>query len=99
MLADAERRGGIKGIACGPDGSNFLSYPSSIQRVSPDGRITILAENITIDRGTRGQAAQTDLRGLAVSDDGGIVAADSGGRRVIRISRDGKVATLLLLRA
>lgn len=96
MIANADRRGGIKGVACGPDGTIFLSYPDSVQRVSPDGRVSTLAENITIDRGAGGpENTRTDLRGLAVSEDGSVFAADSGGRRVIKIAPEGKLTTLL----
>jgi len=37
----------------------------------------------------------TDLRGLAVDDKGMIYAAESGGRRVIKITPEGKVTAVL----
>jgi sugar lactone lactonase YvrE len=93
MLADADRRGGIKGIASGPDGSIYLSYPGAVQKVSGDGRTSVVAENIKLEGA--GAGARTDLRGLAVDEKGVVYAADSGGRRVIKIAPDGKVTTVL----
>ena len=95
MIAEADRRGGIKGLACGPDGAIYLSYPEAVQKVSADGNESILAEGVAIRRGPGGNPVRADLRGLAVSGSGSIYAADSGGRRVIRITPDGKVNTVL----
>jgi hypothetical protein len=95
MIAEADRRGGIKGLACGPDGSNYLSYPEAVQRVSAERRASILAEGVAIRGGPGGSTARAELRGLAVSDKGTVYVADSGGRRVIRITPDGKASTVL----
>lgn len=93
MLADADRRGGIKGLASGVDGSIYLSYPSAIQKITADGHASIVAEDIRMEQGR--PEMRPDLRGLAVSDKGIIYAADAGGRRVIKITPDGKVTTVL----
>lgn len=38
----AEEMGGIKGLATGPDGSFFISYPRAVLRVARDGTFTPL---------------------------------------------------------
>jgi sugar lactone lactonase YvrE len=93
------RRTGSNGIAAGPNGSFLYTDNQSIYTVASDGKATVFA---TVARlpGAKlvpGNALGDGplLRGLAIGDDGSIVVAASGDGRVLRISSDGQVSTLL----
>ena len=36
--------GGIKGLAAGPDGSLYAAYPRSVQKITPAGAVTTVAD-------------------------------------------------------
>src|SRR5262249_55989325 len=71
---------------------------SRIRRVFPDGTITTVAGTTTAGfSGDGGQAtsAQLDLPyGVAPTADGGFVIADTGNRRVRRVSATGVITTI-----
>ena len=42
----AEEMGGIKGLAEGPDGAFFISYPKAVLRVAHDGTFSLAHSSI-----------------------------------------------------
>jgi sugar lactone lactonase YvrE len=87
----------IGGIIAGPDGSLYYTENSAIRKITAQGRISTAA---TIRPLISGQSIPaTDqhpyLRGLAVDARGVMYVADTGDARVLKITPDGKVATLL----
>jgi DNA-binding beta-propeller fold protein YncE len=98
MIAQAQKLGGIKGLACGPDGSLYVSYPQAVQKVTVEGHASMLAEGIEMDRSHVADPATPGpyLRGLAVAADGTVYAAASNCRAVLKLTADGKTTTTFL---
>jgi hypothetical protein len=94
----AEKMGGITGLATGPNGSFFLSYPKAILRVAADGTFTTLLNPVVApdcDRHPPSSQDAPSLRGL-VADAGGVIyVAATGCRCVLKITPDAKVTTVL----
>jgi sugar lactone lactonase YvrE len=98
MAAEADKLGGIKGLACGPDGSIYVSYPRAVQRITPDGRASMVIRDID----AQGCTAEVDparpapdLRGLAVDRQGIVYIAATNCRRVLKITPTGKMMTVM----
>lgn len=85
----------VGGIAFGPDGSMFLTDGSSVRKVSLDGVVTTIAQNLNFrtadDKPTLFGGAYGTLAGLAVDSYGNVYVADAGNRRLLEIKPDGKV--------
>src|SRR4029077_6953456 len=102
LLSPAFRRtsdelGGIKGLAAGPDGSLYASYPKAILKFTLDGKVTTLADPVVVahcDKQPPGEDAPF-LPRLAVDAHGVVYAAATGCRCVIKIMPDGRVETVL----
>jgi hypothetical protein len=98
MIDASDKLGGIKGIACGPDGSIYLSYPQAVQRITLDGHASMVAEGIEVSGcGPAADPATPGvyLRGLAVADDGTVYAAATNCRAVIKITPQRKITVLV----
>jgi sugar lactone lactonase YvrE len=97
----SERLGGIKGLAAGPDGALYVSYPKAVLKLSAEGKVTTLADPVVAadcDEDLPPGAAADQLpllRGLAADGGGAVYAAASCCRRVVKISAGGKVQTVL----
>lgn len=93
----AKELGGIRGVATGPDGTLYVSYERAIQRITPAGNVTTVAENITVSE-CDADVGENDrppfLRGLAVDSRGVVRAAATGCRAVVRITEN-HVETIL----
>lgn len=98
LSATAHRLGGIKGLASGPDGSLYVAYPRTVQKITPDGRVTTLADPVVIndcDEDVAPGEAEPSLRGLAVDSHGLVYASATGCHRVVKLTPDGRVSTVL----
>ena len=93
----SEELGGIKGLAVGPDGSLYASYPKAVLKITMDGTITTLVNPVVVKDCELNVASNDSpwLRGLAVSSTGIVYVAASGCGSVIKILPDGKVKTVL----
>jgi len=94
----AEEMGGIKGLAVGPDGSLFISYPKAVLNVARDGTFTTLLNPVVTPECDKHPPSIQDapsLRGLAVDERGVVYVAATGCRCVLKIAPDAKVATVL----
>jgi hypothetical protein len=93
----AERLGGIKGLATGPEGSLFVTYPRAVQKITPAGAVTMLADSVVVPGCDHVPTDIPDpyLRGLAVDGRGTVYAAATGCRCVVKITAGGKVETVL----
>jgi hypothetical protein len=100
-LADLNE--GVMGLANGPDGSLFVAGPNAILKVKTDGTVTTLVHPVVVKdcdddlaKSSHTRAFHSPyLRGLDVADDGTIYAAVTGCRCVVKITRDGKLETML----
>jgi sugar lactone lactonase YvrE len=87
----------IGGIIAGPDGSLYYTEDSAIRRITAQGRVSTVATVCALVNGPSIPATNQHpyLRGLAVDARGVTYVADSGDARVLKITPDGKVTTLL----
>jgi streptogramin lyase len=87
----------LGGIVTGSDGSLYYTEASAIKRITPQGRI---GTAVTVRAPARPPSIPaTDqhpyLRGIAVDDSGVMYVADTGDARVLKITPNGKITTLL----
>jgi sugar lactone lactonase YvrE len=69
----------------------------TVQRLSPDGKITAVAGGTTGAGGDGGRAERAELnipRGLAVDHNGNLFIADTGNHRIRRVGVDGVITTI-----
>ncbi len=88
----------IGGMAFGPDGALYLTDSSNIRKITLDGRMTMLAGNIAVENRAESpmpDSAVTRLFGIAVDPQSNAFVADYGNRRVIKISPDGSLTTVV----
>jgi hypothetical protein len=97
----AEKLGGIKGLACGPDGSLYASCPSAVLKIKLDGKVTTLIHPIALSdvdadlpKGTP-EEQKPFLRGLAVDTRGNVYAAATGCRCVVKVTPEGRAEVIL----
>jgi hypothetical protein len=87
---------GITGLAAGPDGYLYVACPSSVLKVKMDGTFTTLVSPVVVkDCDEESKDRNPYLRGLAVDARGTVYAAANGCHCVVKITPDGKVATVL----
>jgi sugar lactone lactonase YvrE len=85
------------GFAWTADGSLLVTDSgSSVRRVAPDGTVTTLAggQKKGFADGPAADAKFDGACGLAVDEAGDILVADTGNRRIRKITKDGQVSTL-----
>jgi DNA-binding beta-propeller fold protein YncE len=106
VLARGETFQGISGIAAGPDGSLYVTDASRadtnvIRKITLDGTISIFASldilAISKDSAKKPppETPAAYCRGLAVDPQGVVYVAATGSRRVLKITPQGKVSTIL----
>jgi hypothetical protein len=87
---------GITGLATGPDCCLYVACPSAILKVKMDGTFTTLVSPVVVkDCDEESKDRNPYLRGLAVDSRGTVYAAANGCHRVVKITPDGKVETVL----
>jgi hypothetical protein len=99
----AKMKEAVTGLATGPDGSLFVACPSAILKVKTDGTVTTLVHPVEVKDGEDAFGKEADspffhapyLRGLDVTADETVFAAVTGRRCVVKISKEGKVETVL----
>jgi hypothetical protein len=95
----AARFGSVGGMAFGLDGSLYLTDGDSVRKVSMDGTVTTLASKLTVptdkDKQTLFGGSYGTLAGLTADSDGSVFLADAGNRRLLKVSRAGKVDVVL----
>jgi hypothetical protein len=93
----------LEGITAGPGNSVYYTEGGTIHRVSATGEVTTAATvpASTIDPSIPGIPPDQRplLRGLKVDASGAIVVTCSGDGRVVKITRDGKITTLVQSRS
>jgi len=89
----------LNGIAPGPDCSLYYTENNAIRRITAEGRVSTVATIRALVGGPSipGTDQHPYLRGLAVDARGAIYVADNGDARVLKITPNGKVTTLLQL--
>lgn len=98
LNATTEKLGGIRGLASGRDGVLYLSCPSAVLKIKPDGMISTLVHPIALndcDKDPHDATDEPGLRGLAADSRGTVFAAATGCHRVVKISSNGKIGIVL----
>ena len=91
---------GISGLATGPEGSLYLACNNAVLKVKADGTFTKVAEKVEVkdcdeDIPDDPTVRMPALRGLAVDAKGTVYVAATGCHRVVKITADGKIETVL----
>lgn len=89
----------INGLAGGPNGSFYYTDDASIGRITAQGAASTLATISPLASGPRipGNEMRPYLRGLKVDVKGVVYVADAGDARVLKVTPDGKLSTILQL--
>jgi hypothetical protein len=101
LEAAVEKLGGIKGLAFGPEDNLYVSCPSAIIKVKPDGTFSTLVHPIPLEKCDEEFPPEMPkehspfLRGLAVDARGTVFVAATGCRAVVRISTNGQPAVVM----
>jgi hypothetical protein len=88
----------VGGMAFGGDGALYVADGASIRKVVMSGSVKTLAHNLAPENSSdssAGKGAATRLLGIAVDGQDNIFVADHENRRVLKMTPDGKVATLV----
>jgi len=89
----------VGGMAFGPDGSLYLSDGTSVRKVTMDGTVTTVANDLDVrttdDKPPLFEGSPGSLTGLSVDSRGNVYVADAGNRRLLRINSGGKVDVVL----
>jgi len=85
----------LNGLAAGPDGSLYYTEDNAIRRISKEGRVSTVAENVAVTGCASFPGVDRPfLQGLAVDAGGTIYVAATGCGSVLKISSAGRVTTL-----
>ncbi len=98
ILAGGEMFQGITGIAAGPDSSIYVTDVNAILKITMDGTVSTFASGFVSKDPANNPPPETEAtycRGLAVDSQGGVYVAATGSRRVLKITPQGKVSTIL----
>ena len=89
----------INGIAQGADGSFYYTEDNAVRRIAANGTVSTVAIVPALAGGPSIPDVDKHpyLRGLKVTAKGVVFVADTGDARVLKITPDGKIATLLQL--
>ena len=97
----AEKLGGIKGLAFGPDDCLYVACPSAILQVKKDGKVSTMVQPIAVpdcdnDFPPNSPENQSPFsRGLAVDARGTVYLAATGCRSIVKITSDAKISVIL----
>jgi sugar lactone lactonase YvrE len=91
--------GWINGLATGPGGSIYYTEDNAVRRITARGAVSTIATVMPLAAGPAipGSDSRPYLRGLKVDGRGIAYVADAADARVLKITPDGKVTTLLQL--
>ena len=91
--------GWINGLSTGPDGSIYYSEDNAVRRITARGEVSTIATvaPLTGRSPIPGSDSRPYLRGLKVDANGVVYVADAADARVLKITPDGKVTTILQL--
>jgi len=91
--------GWINGLATGPNGSIYYTENSAVRRITARGEVSTVATVAALTNGPAipGSDSRPYLRGLKVNTKGMVYVADAADARLIKITPEGKVTSILQL--
>ena len=85
----------LNGLAAGPNGSLYYTENRAIRRITGDGGISTVVENLSCDgRAGTGTGPDPLLRGLDVDPEGNVYVAATGCKAVFRVTPGGQASVL-----
>ncbi|MFN0278340.1 MAG: SMP-30/gluconolactonase/LRE family protein [Pyrinomonadaceae bacterium] len=89
----------INGLAAGPDRSIYYAEDSAVRRITANGKVSTIATVSALANGPSipGTELNPYLRGLSIDPKGVVYVAENSGARVLKITPNGTVTTLLQL--
>lgn len=88
----------VGGMSFGPGGALYFVHGANVSKISTTGTLTPLIRDLLIETSSADQAkanSLTQLFGIAVNAQGIAFVADYGNRRVMKITGDSQLTTLL----
>ncbi|MDQ3666141.1 MAG: hypothetical protein M3410_05980 [Acidobacteriota bacterium] len=88
----------VGGMAFGSEGVLYFTHGANVSKVTVSGTLTALARNLVVENasGNRaGGSSPTQLFGIAIDAQGNAFVADYGNRRVLKITPDNRITTLI----
>ena len=89
----------LNGIVAAPDGSIYYTEDRAVRRITPQGKLTTVADNVTLSVCDSIPELEADrrpyLRGLDVDAQGTVYVAATGCGAVLKITTDKKITTVL----
>lgn len=85
----------VGGMAFGADGSLYFVHGANVSKLTASGTLTPLARNVVVENASGSPAGGSPLFGIAVDAQGNAFVADWGNRRVLKITPDGQMTTLI----
>lgn len=89
----------LNGLATGPDGSLYYTEKRAVRRITPQGNLITIAENVTLPGCETIPGVEADLgpyfRGLDVDTLGTVYVAASGCGAVVKFTADGGMSIIL----
>ena len=87
----------VGGMAFGSEDTLYFTDNSNLRKVTLDGRMTVLAGNLTVENPAESpmpESLVTRLFGIAVDAQGTVFVADYGNRRVLKVTSGGAISTV-----
>ena len=89
----------LNGLAATPDGSVYYTENRAVRRVTPQGKLTTVVDNVTLSECDSVPGISTNLgpyfRGLDVDAQGTVYVATTGCGSVLKITADKKITAVL----
>lgn len=89
----------LNGLAAAPDGSVYFTENKAVKRITSDGKLTTLVDNVTVSGGDSVPGIEAGLapylRGLDVDAQGTVYVAATACAVVLKITADKKITTIL----
>jgi sugar lactone lactonase YvrE len=92
----------LNGLTAGPDGALYYTENDAVRRISAQGQVSTIAKDITLTgcASIPGmEAHDPQLRGLAVDASGTVYVAASGCGRVLKITPNGQITSLIQIQS
>lgn len=85
----------VGGMVFGADGALYFVHGANVSKLTTSGTLTPLVRNVVVENASENLAGGSPLFGIAVDAQGNVFVADWGNRRVLKITPDGRITTLI----
>lgn len=85
----------VGGIAFGSEGALYFVHGASVSKITTSGTLIPLVRNVVVENASGNPAGGTSLFGISVDAHGNAFVADYGNRRLLKITRDNQITTVI----